>query len=285
MFGTPSEAYIFPQDLFEKAMTAIAIVSTADRFIIAADGRVRLDDEARLKASAEELDRETDTQQKIFPVALPGQSLAYAVTGSVYDPRGFDLLAITETQIRVLSDRKFDDLRSFLRTLAGKIKRAINEAKRCGTLESFPQIRKMERSHAWVIASLYFCGYFNQFACFTQIDFFHFGGDAQSQVNDYPLGSTLVMGSEMVRRRMYPSQSGDNRDTRFLPFIKDLGRGFSADDAVQFARGYIEACSSPLGLEVDAQLCKGIGGHIHIATITKSDGFKWAIEPATKPSR
>jgi len=64
----------------------------------------------------------------------------------------------------------------------------------------------------------------------------------------------------------------DPRDPRFSAFVLERGQSPSLETATQFARGYIEACSSPLGLEVDALICKGIGGHLHMATITKS-GF------------
>jgi hypothetical protein len=65
----------------------------------------------------------------------------------------------------------------------------------------------------------------------------------------------------------------------FANFVKDLGPNPSLKDAEQYVRGYIEACSSPLALELDEAICKGIGGHIHVATITPSDGFRWVVPP------
>jgi hypothetical protein len=66
------------------------------------------------------------------------------------------------------------------------------------------------------------------------------------------------------------------------------------EDGVNITRGYIEACASPLGLEVDPQNCEGLGGRIHVATVTPVQrpswirrlrgataigGFRWAIPP------
>jgi hypothetical protein len=50
-------------------------------------------------------------------------------------------------------------------------------------------------------------------------------------------------------------------------------------DAVEAGRNYIEACSSPVALEIDKEICQGIGGHIHVATITPTAGFEWLIPP------
>jgi capsular polysaccharide biosynthesis protein len=81
-------------------------------------------------------------------------------------------------------------------------------------------------------------------------------------------------------RSMYRDHPQAIQDSRFDRFAHKLGKTPLLEDARQFAQGYIEACSSPVGLEVDEPLCKGIGGHIHIATITTPEGFRWVIEPA-----
>jgi hypothetical protein len=280
MLGSFGDVYVFPRDVFEKAMTAIAIVDTGNGFLIAADGRVRLDDESRRTASAEMLAQENDEQQKIFQMGTPYESMAYAFRGSIRDWRGYDLLKITEAQMKAVSTRRFDDSRSYLKVLGGKINRQINEARRDGTLETFPQIRKMERTAAWHIASLHFCGYFENTPCLSHIDFFYYKGDAQFDVHAPQLRSTQLFGSEIVMRSMYRDHPQAIQDSRFDRFAHKLGKTPLLEDARQFAQGYIEACSSPVGLEVDEPLCKGIGGHIHIATITTPEGFRWVIEPA-----
>jgi hypothetical protein len=271
--GTHGDVYVFPHYAFERTMTAIAIAYAEEGFVLAADGRIRLGDESRPNASALALTMETDDKQKIFPITFPHQSLAYAVTGTICDSLGFDLPQTVKMQVEAISKREFDDFRSCLNALGENINTAINEAKRSGTLE-FPHTKKKERSQAWIITTLYFCGYFNEFPCFSRVDFFHVERDAQFEINEQSLRGPLVSGSEIVADQMYR----DPRDPRFSAFVLERGQSPSLETATQFARGYIEACSSPLGLEVDALICKGIGGHLHMATITKS-GFTWVIEP------
>jgi len=282
MLGTHGDAYVFPGDICEKAMTAIAMVQTEDGFVLAADGRVRLDDDSRLTASPEMLAQETDQQQKIFPIVRAGEAFAYAVTGNVRDPFGFDLLVAIEVQNAALSQRKFEDFRSYLRILGGKVNRAINEAVTERTLEALPKFNRMETIPGWRIATLYACGYFNNTPYLGEIDFHHSRRDSQFDVKFHPPFSTIVSGSQIVRRHMYGDDVRAARDPRFAKFVHDLGKNVSLEDAQQFARGYIEACSSALGLEVDEPICKGIGGHIHIATISKEKGFTWVIEPLRK---
>jgi hypothetical protein len=282
MFGTPSEVYVFPRNVFDKSMTAIAIIDTGNGFLIAADGRVRLDDESKRTASAEEIAQENDEQQKIFPMASPHESLVYAFRGTIRDYRGYDLLTITQRQMNAISTRLFPDSHSYLKVLGGKINREINEARRDGKLEKFPQLRKMERTAAWHIASLHFCGYFENTPCLAQIDFFYYRSDAQFDVHFPPLRSSQLFGSEIVIRSMYKNYPQAIKDSRFDDFVHELNKDASLEDAKQFAQGYIEACSSALGLEVDESICKGIGGHIHIATISKEKGFNWVIEPLRK---
>jgi len=262
---------------FESAMTAIAIVPATEGFSIAADGKLGFDDESRRTASPQELAMETKKQQKIFQAPFPAAALAYAITGSVRDWRGFDLPQIIDAQIYAIQNQKFDDFYSCLRVLGGKINRAINDARSHGALEAFPQINKMEQSHAWIIARIYFCGYFDHLPCFSQIDFFHFPeGNSQFKVNEKSLVQPFVIGSDIVWRRMY----GNPPDPLFADFVHRLDTPPSLEDAKRFAQGYVKACSSALGLEVDEPFCKMIGGHLHMATITKSDGFSWAIKPA-----
>lgn len=46
-------------------------------------------------------------------------------------------------------------------------------------------------------------------------------------------------------------------------------------DAILYARAYIEGCSGPEAQRIDSEHCSKIGGHIHIAVITKDHGFEW----------
>ena len=90
-----------------------------------------------------------------------------------------------------------------------------------------------------------------------------------------PLGlGGFLYGSEIVRRAMYGPPPV--RNSPFAEYIQNPLTIRSLDDAERYIRGYIEACSSPLALQMDAK-CSRIGGHIHTAEITPSGGFRWRI--------
>lgn len=281
--GDFGETSVLPRDTVENGMTAIVINHSAQGFVIAADGRLRCDDESRRKASSQILALETNTQQKIFQANTAQGILGYAVTGTVRDPQGFDLMTIAQEHSDSISTRHFGDVRSYLRTLGGKINKAINDARQDGTLETLPQTKKVESTSAWYIAALHFSGYFNGEPCLWNIEFSHQGRNSRFDIYRPCLKSTQFLGSEIVRNCMY----GDGtltayRDPRFYDFVRGVPPHLSLENAREFAIGYIAACSSPLGLEVDEPNCKGIGGHIHMATITQSEGFVWAIEPVER---
>jgi hypothetical protein len=101
----------------------------------------------------------------------------------------------------------------------------------------------------------------------------------------YP-GAPIGLGSELMRKVFF-----DTKDERFAAYRtqKQMGGSLGLDDAVQVAANFIRACSDPAALEVDPYTCAAIGGHIHIATITPRNGFRWVYGfepiPDDLPSR
>jgi len=65
-----------------------------------------------------------------------------------------------------------------------------------------------------------------------------------------------------------------------LETIPDLPQNRTAHcrENLRAAKGYIEACCSPVAVEFDGE-CEMFGGHIHVATITPQKGFRWIIAP------
>ncbi len=49
-------------------------------------------------------------------------------------------------------------------------------------------------------------------------------------------------------------------------------------EAQEAAVKYILACSDPFAAEVDPYV-EGIGGHLHMATISEKEGFHWVMPP------
>jgi hypothetical protein len=92
--------------------------------------------------------------------------------------------------------------------------------------------------------------------------------------------SNVLYGSGVIQQAMYDNY-GPIDNSPFAEYFKNPRTIDSFDDAEEYVKGYIEACSSPLALEMDEVGCKKIGGHIHIAEITRS-GFRWRIPPKFK---
>jgi hypothetical protein len=259
----------------ETAMTAIGVVGTASGFIIGADGRMRFDDQSRATADAAALAKETEKAQKIWEIAGSDRTLAYAVAGSILNLQNFDLLRIIREQVQSIGSQDFHDCYEYLRALAREIGSAINEARRTGKIPKFPEVHHVEESVAWEIADAVVCGYFKNCASLIQVRFFHFNQIANSRLIQYPPAYTLLLGSIVVERAMYSDNSP------FTKYVAEPIKGLRSptlDEAAQFVQGYLEACKSPLALQMNPETCKMIGGHIHVAEITPT-GFRWRIPP------
>ena len=63
-------------------MTAIAIAQLSSGFVIAADGRMRLDAKTRARATAPELARETEYALKVFEITGRDKKVAWTITGN-----------------------------------------------------------------------------------------------------------------------------------------------------------------------------------------------------------
>jgi hypothetical protein len=97
-------------------------------------------------------------------------------------------------------------------------------------------------------------------------------------VNSYPSNYSFLLGSEAVRRAMYPNP-GDVADARFAPYSVKTPI-MSGQDGEKYITGYIAACSSDLGREVDPETWRITGGKTHVASITPHNGFEWIIPPS-----
>jgi hypothetical protein len=140
--GPPGTLWIFPPVLYEEAsMTAIGAVGTSEGFVIAADGRKRLDAESRATATPDDLALESDEAQKIFPITGGGKLLAYGASGLIH-LGAVDVLAEIRNKIDLLSYRKrfFWWSRRFLRTGEGYVdtETLVNS----GVIVAYPRLRE-----------------------------------------------------------------------------------------------------------------------------------------------
>lgn len=279
LLGTDGDTSVFPNVVFEDAMTAIAIVHVSDGFILAADGRLSPVDDAA-QPDEEMLALIDDHQQKLFEIGDSQKNLAYAVVGCTIDPSGFDLIKVVESQIARIRHRRFGDCRQYLLTLGDKINSEINSAKQEGKIHAFPQLGRLEQSNAWKFARMEVAGYFDGRAILCRVEFFHYSRDrTEFSLFPYQHGAVLS-GSSIVQRAMYHRNGDPVAGSRFSEYAKRLGSDPSLDDAEEYAVGYVKACCSPLAVELDPK-CNAMGGHIHVAEITTA-GLKWRVPPLSK---
>jgi hypothetical protein len=259
-------------------MTAIGVVGLDDGFVIGADGRMTGDEEAqKLKGSASE--RISEAAQKIFDLTDADTALAYAMSGFV-TLDDFVVLDDVKRKMNWLFKRSYGDFKKFLTAVAEKIRDEINEAKDANKIKHFPTSRKAEHGDNWKIADIFLAGYYSGAPSLGIAQIIHSDGKvAKCDVNvpaDYRY--KFLLGSDAVRRAMYPD-SGTALDSRLQRYRKDSI--LSLKDAEEYITGYIAACSSDVGRELDPESWRIIGGRTHIAKITRNGGFEWIIAPAS----
>ncbi len=66
----------------------------------------------------------------------------------------------------------------------------------------------------------------------------------------------------------------------YTPSLQKLASGepLSLLEAQGVATTCIKACDDPAALNIDPT-CNTVGGHLHIATITLEEGFRWIVPP------
>jgi hypothetical protein len=250
-------------------MTAIALVPTVYGFAIAADGRTLWEgdpaDEIGIKG-------QTENEQKVFKGQFKGKDFAYAVTGLIFNSgRTFNLIAEAETAFGLLSGTK--NIHQYIKRFSRLVAKAIDNAKKDGRIDSY--LEKGEGEEKRNIAKIFLAGYFTKNV--PAIAMVHFVHDNQriadaatlfeeNPQNVYTIGSPKI--TDLFARA----------DQRVAQYPKFADRRRSLEDAVAFSKGYVDACSGKLAEEIDPA-CKAIGGHTHLATVTKDNGFQWVIPP------
>ena len=270
------------QYLFKETdMTTLGIVGTSEGFVIAADGRMTIDDETkRTTSTAAVLAMESEEAQKIFEIVDQEKTLGYAMAGFV-TLDNFLLLEEIKRKLQWLSKRDFDTCKKYLTAVAEKVTDEINEAKRAKIIEKFPAYRRTETGEGWKIADLILVGYFKGAASLACAQFTHMDGvKAECDVNSLSPSSCLLSGSDTIRKAIYPD-AGNAPDARFAQYVKQPVR--SLQDGEDYIRGFIAACSSELGRELDPECWRITGGHVHLAKITLKEGFAWVTPPKHNP--
>ena len=255
--------------------TAIVEAFTEQGFVIAADGRQLKNDKPF-----------NDTLQKIFPISEGRTSLAYALCGAhlltsddTNEPV-WDLAAEMKQGIKSLLVRKSQNLLEYAQRLSMPINRHLEQAKKSGAVTEYPTQGMIDDNTSRIVVVL-IDGYYNGVPSRVSVTFCHRNQTlAKPEVVRESLtrGGYIIHGSRAVKESFFSSD-----DMAFANYAKPTGMGerLTLAEATQVAGEYIRACSSPEALQMDAR-CAEIGGHIHIASITRRHGFNWVqgYEPA-----
>ncbi len=252
--------------------TAIVRTYTPDGFVIAADGRARNNETGAII---------TENAQKVF--SLGNRFLAYAFAGAVKlgpphidsDEVVFDLAAEVRASVEAISPRRYRNLNAYATRIAKGVQRSLERAESGGKIEYPKQSVLSPAECGCTIANVFVDGYFDTIPSRIKVRLYHYAGRlADPEVFSEKLnqGTPLLHGSVDVAD-LVP------QDSRFARYRMLPQRPFheSADlaAAINISKCYIEAFSGPEALEVDEAFCSGIGGHIHIATVTPRGGFQW----------
>ena len=252
-------------------MTAIAMVYVGPGFVVAADGRRRWADQRSVDESMKL--QETENQQKIFEAQFKGRDIAYALTGLAFNQdKTFDLFEESRKTAALLQNATLQNINEYVRAFGNSIANAYAAARRDGRFDhfginSFCRDPLQQNS----LATIFMAGYFRKHdPSLVMITISH---KDQIVVQPELLVQTppqnpLLSGSA-IAELMY-----GKRDPRFARYFRNLSRDGTLKDAEEYARNYIEACSDPIAADIDPA-CGGIGGHIHMATVTKQEGFNW----------
>jgi hypothetical protein len=257
--------------LFNSAdMTAIVrlYMSDPEGFIVAADG---------LKTHSENPDFNILNSQKIFRIDGMGKQLAYSSTGTIQltpdnsEQVVFDFSVEAMAAARKLYYRRYKDLRRYAIAFSELINLHLARIKSDKMIEKYPSSRlPTDSDAASIITESFVDGFYDGQPSRVAIQFRH---DNQQLLEPKITDESSAPGSLIVQGPTIPS----------LGVLVSSPRR-SLSEVVQAAKRYIESCSEPESIAIAPKECALIGGHVHAATITRREGFQWAIPPIGEQS-
>jgi hypothetical protein len=259
-------------------MTAIAVDYSTSGFAVAADGKARWvaeDDTDDVTARRDGL-----AAQKIFTIRDRRRMMAYALSGTAYsEDLRFSLVKEAERSAGLLSVLDFDDPRAYIRRFSAQIKQAYEQARRNGHFKTFStDSASAIEGGLFQIGRIIFAGYFDGEPFVGIATIAHKDQFIQDSIVEAwtPTEGAwpLISGSPIIPRMMF--EEGDRRFARYVILPR---AGSSLDEAVARVKACVEAQCSKEATEIDPFCRELVGGHVHVATVTPKEGFKWHIPP------
>lgn len=259
----------------KRGMTAHATMFSSSGFVVASDGYQLLG--STLSADGRLRDGETDKAQKIFGFTGKRFTFACVLRGDVADQnRTYDAEA---------------DLRACLQPLAKKAADGYALALAIGTaLESNIQRRALYRPRL----NISLVGFQGRSAFVVELVFNQFPSESglywRAFEQEAHPGFGMFSGSAVISQLI---MEGDSRIRHYITPWRDTTP--TLQEAINTVKGYVEACCSPLGIQVDPENCRSLGGHIHVASVSpvirpnwrarifhgaqSTGGFTWVVAP------
>jgi hypothetical protein len=210
---------------------------------------------------------ESETTQKIFHANGRGIEMACIVYGEIADiTRLFDASIEVQRLIKAQGARDFANPYDYVWNMCVSIAGVIERLKDRGTIDVRPKL------------NLHLVGYAGDKPCAIDAEFHRFYDlpgrffDVRSDDYMYP-GRCYVVGSMLIGRLI------NTGDPRLSHYARPITESMSLNDAVDFCKGYVEACASPIAMQIDPEINGRVGGRIHIASVTPDKGFKWILSP------
>lgn len=259
----------FGQLSLDSRMTAISLCYTNTGFVIAADRRQQMYDSVK----GEYIETGEDNFQKIFDIVEDDKVLAYGLMGNVIsnDDGSFDVLAEIGKQRERLARIRFADLWDYVNRISYNLKLAFDAAWKDGRIDPW---QHSEGEYDNLLLRLIFLGYMHKKPSSVQAEFFHKNKRAKLRVS---LVIQPIPGQNALAAPI-GILAAISHDERFAAYRRSTSLDMTIEDALNFTKSQIEACATPLAAKIDPR-CKGIGGFIHVAAVTKNEGFKWLIQP------
>jgi hypothetical protein len=258
--------------------TAIVRTYYGDGFIIAADGMAR-----------DQNNNETRLDKcKIYALGV-GKHLAYSIAGrsKIGPDEGpeiwFDFRERIDGAVASISTSRVSTLTLYAERLKKRICRELTDE--CSNdkihFDDAPSPHPGEKGYT--LTYVFIDGYYKALESSVIIRFYRLNHRFRGEVFTPGLfrGAVFHSGSTVIQELIKENDPRFANDKYFRPLDSSLEHlSEDALRAIQYSRGYIEACASAEARALDV-FCSTIGGDIHMALITEKDGFQWV--PGFKP--
>jgi hypothetical protein len=228
----------------------------------------------------------SDTVTKIFSIAEPGRSLAYAFGGTValtdkddHNIILFDFRDEATRALKSLSKTWYDHLSTYATKLAKRLQNRLEKARENEKLEPL-------KKNDPLVAALFLAGYYAKTPSAVVVQFRHeeqllLPPSVRVVKLEKGYAPLVTYASAVISQQLFLTEN-----PAFSPYRSPR---INAPDAVTLSEvadagtRYILACADPEAMKIDAEHCAGIGGHVHMAKVTAQNGFQWVIPPKTGP--